>query len=88
MKDIKGGLHLWFTNVLIKSPQTAVLICMQITKLNKITVLETWLHINKLKNLYKSIIKKILKSIAYSGFKHNIWGADLADKQLIKKVNK
>ena len=61
---------------------------MQITKLNKITVLETWLHISKLKNLHKPIIKKILKSIAYSGFKDNIWCADLPDKQLIKKVNK
>ena len=36
MMDIKGDLFLWFTNILIKSLQAAVLICMQIIKLSKI----------------------------------------------------
>ena len=38
--------------------------------------------------LHKSIIKKILKRKVYSVFKDNIWGADLADMQLISKFNK
>ena len=38
--------------------------------------------------LHKPIIKKIKKRIVYSGFTDNIWGADLAHMQLIKKFNK
>ena len=40
------------------------------------------------KELHKPIIKKILKRRVYSSFKDNIWGADLADMQLISKFNK
>ena len=40
------GLAFMFTNFLIKSLQTVVLICMQIIRLNKISVLWTWLRIN------------------------------------------
>ena len=38
--------------------------------------------------LHKPIIKKIKRRIVYSSFKYNIWGADLADMQLISKFNK
>ena len=38
--------------------------------------------------LYKPIIKKFKKRKVYSGFKDNVWGADLADMQLISKFNK
>ena len=38
--------------------------------------------------LHKSIIRKSKKRKVYSGFKDNIWGADLADMQLISKFNK
>ena len=38
--------------------------------------------------LYKPIIKKFKKIKLYSSFKDNIWGADLADMQLISKCNK
>ena len=38
--------------------------------------------------LHKSNIKKFRKRAVYSGFKDNIWGADLADMQLISKFNK
>ena len=38
--------------------------------------------------LHKPIIKKFLKRTVYSRFKDNIWGADLADMQLISKFNK
>ena len=40
------------------------------------------------KELHKPIIKKIKKRKVYAGFKDNIWGADLADMQLISKFNK
>ena len=38
--------------------------------------------------LHKPIITKFKKIKVYSGFKDNIWGADLADMQLISKLNK
>ena len=37
---------------------------------------------------HKPIIRKFIKRKNYSGFKGNIWGADLADMQLISKFNK
>ena len=38
--------------------------------------------------LHKPIIREFQKRTVYSGFKDNIWGADLADMQLISKFNK
>ena len=38
--------------------------------------------------LHKSNIKKFKKRKLYSSFKDNIWGVDLADRQLISKYNK
>ena len=38
--------------------------------------------------LQKSIIRKLKKKTVYSGFKDNIYVADLADMQLISKFNK
>ena len=38
--------------------------------------------------LHKPIIRKLKKRKVYSGFRDNIWGADLADRQLISKFNK
>ena len=40
------------------------------------------------KELHKPIFKKYKKRTAYSGFKDDIWGADLADMQSISKLNK
>ena len=40
------------------------------------------------KELHKPIIRKFEKRTVYSRFKDNIWGADLADMQLISKFNK
>ena len=40
------------------------------------------------KELQKPIIRKFKKRKVYSGFKDNIWGADLADMQLIITFNK
>ena len=38
--------------------------------------------------LHKPIIRKFKKRKVYSAFKDNIWGADLADMQLLSKCNK
>ena len=38
--------------------------------------------------LHKPIIRKFIKRRVYSLFKDNIWGADLADIQLMSKFNK
>ena len=38
--------------------------------------------------LHKPIIKTCNKRKVYSSFKDNIWGADLADMQLLNKFNK
>ena len=38
--------------------------------------------------LHKPIIKKLKKGKVYSTFKDDIWGADLADMQLISEFNK
>ena len=40
------------------------------------------------KELHKPIIRNFKKIAVSSGFKDNIWGADLADMQLISKFNK
>ena len=40
------------------------------------------------KELHKPVIRKFKKRKFYSGFRDNIWGADLADMQLISKFNK
>ena len=45
-------------------------------------------NLQSAKELQKPIIKKFTKRKVYSGFKDNIWGADLADMQLISKFNK
>ena len=37
--------------------------------------------------LHKPMFRKFKKRIVYSSFKNNIWGADLADMQLISKLN-
>ena len=40
------------------------------------------------KELHKPIIRKFQKRKVSLGFRDNIWGADLADMQLISKFNK
>ena len=40
------------------------------------------------KELHKPIIRNFKKRTVYSGFKDNIWGVYLADRQLLSKYNK
>ena len=41
-----------------------------------------------MKNFVNQLLKKFKKRKVYSSFRDNIWGADLADVQLISKFNK
>ena len=43
---------------------------------------------NLAEELHKAIIRKSEKRKVYSSFIYNIWGADLADMQLISKLKK
>ena len=45
-------------------------------------------HEKLAKELHKPIIRTFFLKKVYSRFKDNIWGADLADMQLISKFNK
>ena len=45
-------------------------------------------NIQLARELHKPIIKKFKKRKVYSSFRDNIWGADLADMQLLSKFNK
>ena len=45
-------------------------------------------NIKLVNELHKPIIRKFNKQKVYSSFKDNIWGADLADMQLLSKFNK
>ena len=45
-------------------------------------------HLQLAEKLHKPIIRNLKKRTVYSRFKDNIWGADLADVQLISKLNK
>ena len=38
--------------------------------------------------MHKPIIRNFKKRTVYSGFKDNIWGADLVDMQSLNKYNK
>ena len=72
MMGIKEDLRLWFTIFLIKSRQAVVSLMMRL----KIY--------NQLKNYTNQLLETLKKGV-YSGFRDNIWGADM---QLISKFNK
>ena len=44
-------------------------------------------NIQLVDELHKPIIRKFKKRKVYSSFRNNIWGADLADMQLLSKFN-
>ena len=76
MTEIKGVLLQWFINFLIKKKSGGGI-------KNK-NMLDQQLA----EELHKPIIKKFKKTKLQSPFIDNIWGADLADMQLISKFNK
>ena len=81
MMDIKEVLLLWFIIFLIKSQKEVVLLMMRFTggDLQNLQLAE---------ELHKPIIRKFKKRKVYSRYKDNIWGAELADMQLLSKFNK
>ena len=74
--DIKEDLLLWFRNFLIKT-QKVVLLILPLESNEK-----------SAEELHKPINKKFWKKTIFSGLKDNIWGADLADIQLLSRFNK
>ena len=74
--DLKGVLLLWFRDFLIK-------------KTSRGTVKNENISDKELaEELHKPVIRKFEKRKVQSTFIDNIWGADLADMQLISKFNK
>ena len=59
-------------------------------KKSKVSSVNTKVKNNKqlAEELHKPIFRMFKKKKVYSRFKDNIWGADLADMQLISKFNK
>ena len=63
--------------------------CSGVTTLaNKSANNEIKQNIQLAKKLHKPFLRKFEKRTVYSRFRDNIWGADLADMQLISKFNK
>ena len=89
--DIKEGLLLWLTNVLIKKTASKASPKDVVSGVNTQAepIQKTYENNEKLaEELHKTIIRKFKKRSVYSRFKENIWGADLADMQLMSKFNK
>ena len=74
MMDIKNDWLQWFTSFFDKK--------------SKCSDIKSMLNRQLTDELYKPIIRKFKRRRAYSSFKEDIWGADLADMQLISKHNK
>ena len=75
MTDMKEDLLLWFIYFFNKK--------------SKGSGINIPLEFNEqlVKELHKPIMRNLKKRTVYSGFRDNIWGADLADMQLISKFN-
>ena len=58
------------------------------TLANKSAIKSISQHEQLTEELHKPIIRKFKKRKVYYPFKDNIWGADLADMQLVSKFNK
>ena len=78
--DINMGQHERSTNFLIKNVDRPLLYPGA-----RITSSE---YQQLAKDLYNLLIKKFQRGNIYSSYRDNIWGADLADIQLIRKSNK
>ena len=81
--DIKDDLPLWF---IVFDKKTASITDKSVSGSGANIPLE--FNEQLAKELHIPIIRNFKKITVYSGFKDNIWGADLADMQLISKFNK
>ena len=76
--DIKGFLLLWFINFFYKRSTGSGIINDNNNNDNNNNN-DTKQNLQLVKELHKPIIRKLKKRKVYSGFKDNIWSADLAD---------
>ena len=84
MIDIKEDQLLWFIFFFDKKSTGSGIVNNNNDNNNN----EVKQNIQLAEELHKSIIRKFEKRKVFSGFRDNIWGADLADMQLISKFNK
>ena len=77
MTGIKEDLLLWFTNFFDKKSKGSGVANNRIKQ-----------NLQLAKELHKQIIRNFKKRTVYSGFKGNIWGADLADMQSLSNYSK
>ena len=73
--NIKQDQLLWFINFFDKKSEGS-------------RIVNNKENIQLAEELHKPIIRKFEKRKVYSSFRDNIWGADLADMQLLNKFNK
>ena len=85
MIDIKEDQLLWFIFFFDKKSTGSGIVNNNNNDNNNNEVKQ---NIQLAEELHKSIIRKFEKRKVFSGFRDNIWGADLADMQLISKFNK
>ena len=77
--DIKEGWLLWFTKSTSLADKSAAGSGAANNEIKQ--------NLQLAEELHKPIIRNFKKRTVYSEFKDNIWGADLADMQLISKFN-
>ena len=82
---IKDGLPLWFINFFDKKSAS---LTDKFVAGSGVANNEIKQNFQLAEELRKPIIRTFKKRKVYSGFEDNIWGADLADMQLITKFNK
>ena len=91
MMDIKVALVQWFLNFLIKKVLVEPLHLhgwrSQLRELDLQLKMRIFQNSNYQKNYTNQLLENLKKEV-HAPFKDNIWGADLADMQLISKFNK
>ena len=80
MMDIKEDLLLWFMNFFDKKSTEYGVATLANNEIKR--------NIQLADELYKLIIRNFAKRKVHFSFRDNIWGADLADIQLLSKFNK
>ena len=80
MMGIKDGLPLWFITFFDKNSAS---LTDKFVAGGGVANNEIKQNFQLAEELHKPIIRKFKKRKVYSGFKDNIWGADLSDMQLI-----
>ena len=80
MLNIKGVLFQWFLKFLIKYPLGL--------QINLLSVVALKMRLFQIKNYLKNYRNQLSETLTKESILDNIWGADLADMQLISKFNK